>query len=44
MIELKQANDHVNASILPERDDQGLAGDRWVIAPASGGFWQNEPK
>jgi predicted transglutaminase-like cysteine proteinase len=36
MEELKKVNDHVNASILPERNDEGLAGERWVIAPASG--------
>jgi predicted transglutaminase-like cysteine proteinase len=36
MADLKKVNDHVNASILPERNNEGLAGERWVIAPANG--------
>jgi predicted transglutaminase-like cysteine proteinase len=37
MAELYKVNDHVNASILPERNNDGAVGERWVIAPASGG-------
>jgi predicted transglutaminase-like cysteine proteinase len=34
--ELRQVNDHVNATIMPERNDEGLAVQKWLIAPASG--------
>jgi predicted transglutaminase-like cysteine proteinase len=36
MEELRQVNDRVNASILPERNDEGLAVQKWLIAPTSG--------
>jgi predicted transglutaminase-like cysteine proteinase len=36
MEELRQVNDRVNASILPERSDEGFAVQKWLIAPASG--------
>jgi predicted transglutaminase-like cysteine proteinase len=36
MEELRQVNDRVNTSIIPERNDEGLAGENWLIAPASG--------
>ena len=36
MEELKEVNDLVNASILSQRNDKGLAGEMWVIAPSSG--------
>jgi len=34
--ELKEVNDLVNAAIAPERNDEGLAGEKWLIAPESG--------
>lgn len=34
--ELELVNRQVNASILPERNDQGLAGERWLLSPAFG--------
>jgi predicted transglutaminase-like cysteine proteinase len=34
--ELKEVNDLVNVAITPERNEEGLAGEKWVIAPASG--------
>src|ERR1700694_3030325 len=36
MAELKEVNDRVNASIRPERNDKGLAGEKWLISPLSG--------
>ena len=34
--ELEHVNRQVNASILPERNDLGLAGERWLLSPAFG--------
>jgi predicted transglutaminase-like cysteine proteinase len=36
MEELKEVNDLVNTSILSERNDEGIAGEKWLIAPPSG--------
>ena len=34
--DLKEVNDAVNASIAPERNYEGVAGEKWLIAPVSG--------
>jgi predicted transglutaminase-like cysteine proteinase len=34
--DLKEVNDVVNAGIAPERNYQGVAGEKWLIAPARG--------
>ena len=34
--DLKQVNKTVNASIVPEPNTEGLAGEKWIINPASG--------
>jgi len=34
--DLKDVNNSVNASIMPERNTEGLAGEKWLINPASG--------
>ena len=34
--ELKRVNAEVNRSIIPERNNDGLAGEKWVISPKSG--------
>jgi predicted transglutaminase-like cysteine proteinase len=36
LTELKTVNRQVNLSILPERNTEGLAGEKWLIRPASG--------
>jgi len=34
--DLKAVNKRVNAAIIPERNTEGLAGEKWLINPASG--------
>ncbi len=34
--DLKSVNKTVNAAIIPERNTEGLAGEKWLIGPASG--------
>lgn len=34
--DLKAVNNTVNVSIVPERNTEGLAGEKWLINPASG--------
>lgn len=34
--DLKAVNQSVNVAILPERNTEGLAGEKWLINPASG--------
>jgi predicted transglutaminase-like cysteine proteinase len=34
--DLKDVNNSVNAAIIPERNTEGLAGEKWLINPASG--------
>ena len=34
--ELVQVNAEVNRAIAPERNDQGLAGEKWLISPKAG--------
>jgi predicted transglutaminase-like cysteine proteinase len=34
--DLKAVNSTVNATIVPERNTEGLAGEKWLINPASG--------
>jgi predicted transglutaminase-like cysteine proteinase len=34
--ELKAVNDTTNTAIVPERNTEGLAGEKWLINPASG--------
>ena len=36
MDDLKEVNDLVNASIVPEHNEMGLAGEKWEIAPSRG--------
>src|SRR5450631_1494971 len=36
LAELKTVNHDVNAAIVPERNTEGLAGEKWLINPASG--------
>jgi predicted transglutaminase-like cysteine proteinase len=36
MDELREVNDLVNQAIVPERNDEGLAGEKWSIAPSRG--------
>jgi predicted transglutaminase-like cysteine proteinase len=34
--DLKVVNRNVNAAIIPERNTEGLAGEKWLISPTSG--------
>jgi predicted transglutaminase-like cysteine proteinase len=34
--DLRSVNKTVNAAIIPERNTEGLAGEKWLIGPASG--------
>jgi predicted transglutaminase-like cysteine proteinase len=34
--ELIAVNDRVNSAIKPERNDAGIAGERWILVPSSG--------
>jgi predicted transglutaminase-like cysteine proteinase len=34
--QLREVNQDVNADITPERNEEGLAGEKWLIAPARG--------
>lgn len=34
--DLREVNNTVNAGIVPERNYEGVAGEKWLIAPASG--------
>lgn len=34
--DLRAVNKKVNAAIVPERNSEGLAGEKWLIAPSSG--------
>jgi predicted transglutaminase-like cysteine proteinase len=34
--DLKVVNQNVNAAIIPERNTEGLAGEKWLIGPARG--------
>jgi predicted transglutaminase-like cysteine proteinase len=34
--DLKAVNKTVNAAIIPERNTEGLAGEKWLISPSSG--------
>ena len=36
MQELVEVNHKVNRSIRPERNTQGFAGEKWIVAPAAG--------
>jgi len=36
LAELDRINRTVNSSILPERNDKGLAGEKWLLSPALG--------
>jgi predicted transglutaminase-like cysteine proteinase len=34
--DLRTVNKKVNAAIMPERNSEGLAGEKWLIGPSSG--------
>ena len=34
--DLRAVNKNVNAAIVPEHNSEGLAGEKWLIAPSSG--------
>ena len=34
--DLRTVNKRVNAAIIPEHNDEGLAGEKWLISPSSG--------
>jgi predicted transglutaminase-like cysteine proteinase len=36
LAELESVNRSVNSSIRPERNEEGLAGEKWLLSPASG--------
>jgi predicted transglutaminase-like cysteine proteinase len=36
LVELESVNRSVNSSIRPERNEEGLAGEKWLLSPASG--------